>query len=116
MKKALEPLTLQDAKRIRTEAETIAATHKTPLAQQMLRYWKEHRPQMDARLRRLGVLNQFAVVLEERYDQDLVRLMTEESMQAGDAAQIAGEHLLMTPESQEQETTEPQLQLDQTTT
>ena len=99
----MEKLTRLEVQKIKKQAQSIDATAKTPLAQQMLRYWNEHRPQMTARLREQGILEDFAIVLEERYDQDLVRLIQEELMATSEAALIAGEHLLMTPEKDEEQ-------------
>jgi len=110
----MRQLTRREAQQIKKQAQGIDATAKTPLAQQMLTFWKEHRPQMAARLVKLGILEEFAVVQEERYDQELVRLIQEESMNNSEAALIAGEHLLMTPE--DEETTEPRKRQGLTTT
>lgn len=102
----MEPLTPQQAQQIRLQAQSIDATAKTPIAQQMLTFWREHRPNMTARLTELGILEDFAIVQEERYDQDLVRLIQEESMSQSEAAMIAGDHLLMTAEADEPEVQE----------
>lgn len=112
----MENLTLKDAKRIREQASQIDATHKTPMAQQMMAYWKTNRPQMTHRLMRLGILHQFAVVQEENYDKEMVRLIQEQEMPQSEAAMMAGQHLLMTPENEEQDETAPPNQPDQTTT
>ena len=68
---------------------------------------------MTRELTRLGLLKSFVIVQQEKRDQALIRLITREGMGEGDAALLAGEHLLMTPEEDE---TEPQDQLDPTTT
>jgi hypothetical protein len=120
----METLTQQQAQQIKQEARRIGATATNDLAQQVLAFWREHRPQMTAELERLGILEEFVIVQQEKRDDLMIKLIQREGMIPSEAALVAGEHLMMEPEqededetqNQEQVETEPLFQPDQTTT
>ena len=88
---------------VKNQAAMLEVSGMTPMVKEMLAYWKEHRPRMYARLELEGILAEQAMLLEDRQDKEMVRLMTQESMSADDAQRLTAETLLMEPESDDQE-------------
>lgn len=70
---------------------------------EMIAYWRTNRPQMTARLERLGILQQFAHVLNDLRAKEQDRLQASR-MQWTDAAEQAEQAwTLMTPEADDQD-------------
>src|SRR6056297_120838 len=89
---------------VKREADNLeGAGGRTPLVEQMVAYWIEHRPKMAARLKRDGILYAQAMVLQSRQTEEIIRLVTAEGMSPDDAQRMTAEMLLMEPESEDLE-------------
>jgi hypothetical protein len=99
----MQQLTPEQVKEIRRKARQSVATANSPRVAQAIRYWKEHRPLMTKRLQSLGILVDFAKVQHDKMFEETMQLVTEQSRSPSEAELEAGEHLLMTPEEDEEQ-------------
>ena len=95
-------LTEQDVQTIKKEAASLTPT-KTPLTEQMVRYWGENNKAMHKELTQKGVLWEFARRLQEQHDKEVTRLVQVEKMSQSEAELIAKDLLVMVPEQPEDE-------------
>ena len=94
-------------KEIRREAEKIrwdGAGGTSQLMREMMANWKEFNPAMHRRLEALGILEDYALVLENRYLKAVGKMIVR-GINPSDAEREASELLLMTSEAVEDEET-----------
>ncbi len=91
-----------EADEIRRQVDQLATpmTAKHPAIQDLLAFWKEHRPKMYRGLNQAGVVTEYAILVMDRFEAEKGRLMVNENLDEGDAALMAGSHLLMESEEE----------------
>ena len=97
--------TKAEADEIRKQVDQLVSpmTENHPAIQDLLAFWKEHRPKMYQGLSQAGVVTEYAILVTDRFEEEKSRLMVNESLDEGDAALMAGSHLLMEEEESEPE-------------
>lgn len=102
----MEMLSKEEIQQIKTESEESTLTKENQDVQRLLRHWTEYSPKMTKRLKSQGILTQYAIVTQDRFNQAVMQLTNNSGMAMSEAELTCEGMLLLDPEEPEQ-TEEP---------